>query len=241
MVYANLFDNRKSQPQSQTIIYMGHATHNMSYILSHRGGAIPFFLHYSVSEDTATHKLSTPEELAFYSARGDYDLPTPQVQDELIRTYFSVVHPAYPILDRVQFAKSYRDPTCPPSLLLLQAMFMVAATHCSLEVLSNAGFNSRHEAKRAFYRRAKALYGADYESNRIVNIQALFLLQFWWESPLEQKDAGFWLNGATGLAQGCGMHRSTERAGLSLSERRLWRRIWSCISVSVGLNSWLTI
>jgi hypothetical protein len=120
-------------------------------------------------------------------------------------------------------------------------MFMVAATHCSLEVLSNAGFNSRHEAKRAFYRRAKALYGADYESNRIVNIQALFLLQFWWESPLEQKDAGFWLNGATGLAQGCGMHRSTERAGLSLSERRLWRRIWSCISVSVGLNSWLTI
>jgi hypothetical protein len=111
-------------------------------------------------------------------------------------------------------------------------MFMVAATHCPLDVLTKgAGYNSRHEAKRAFYRRAKALYDCDYESNRIVNIQTLFLLQFWWESPLEQKDSGFWLMGATGLAQGCGMHRSTERAGLSPSDRILWRRIWSCIWV----------
>jgi Fungal specific transcription factor domain len=232
MIYADIFgDDRKSQPQSQTIFYVGHATHNMSYILSHKGGPVAPFLHYPVLDGLATRKPVSPDEMGFHRARGDYDLPPPKVQDELIRTYFRVVQPTYPVLDRVQFAKSYRNQFSPPSLLLLQAMFMVAATHCPMEILLEAGFKTRHEAKRTFYRRAKGLFDADYEPNRLINIQAAFLLQFWWESPLEQKDTSYWLNLAITLAQGCGMHRCTARSGLSINDRRLWRRIWTSLCV----------
>ena len=228
MVYANLFDDdRRSRTPGQTIFYLGHATHNMAYMLSHKG---PPFLHTSILDAGAVRKPLPPDEVAFLRARGYYDLPPPHVQTELIRTYFAVVQPTFPVVDRVEFAKSY-DSQSPPSLLLLQAMFMVAATHIPLQYLLDAGFKSRHEAKRTFYRRAKGLFDADHEPNRIVNIQAAFLMQFWWESPLAQKDACYWLNCAISLAQGCGMHRCTEKSGLSSSDRKLWRRIWALLMV----------
>ena len=230
MIYANLFEE-PNQPQSQTILYLGYPTHNLSYILQRKGGFVSPFFHNSAVDGLSIRKPISHDELEFYRARGDYDLPSMHVQDELIRTYFTIVHPMYPVLDRVQFAKSYRNPNSPPSLLLLQAMFMCAAAHCPLEFLTEAGFKARHEAKRTFYRRARNLFDADFEPNRIVMIQAAFLLQFWWESPLEQKDASYWHNVSVTLAQGSGMHRSTEGSGLSINNRRLWRRIWTCIQV----------
>jgi hypothetical protein len=233
MVYADLFDNdRHPQAQSQTILYMGHATHNLSYLLGRKSGTAPAFLHYPVLTHLPPRRQFTSEESAFYRSRGDYDLPPQHIQDELIRTYFKVFHPTFPVLDRVQFARSYKDLASPPSLILLQAMFMAAATHCPLEVLTSAGFKNRHEAKRTFFRRTKALYDAEYEQNRVVNVQALFLMQFWWDSPLEQKDSSYWLNASICLAQGCGMHRSTVNSGLSHNDRRHWRRCWACLCVS---------
>jgi hypothetical protein len=235
MVYADLFDDhRRDRAPSQTILYMGIATHNMSYILSHKG---PPRLHYPVVDSLTMRNPLSSDELTFFRSRGYFDLPSPQIQDGLIRTYFAVVHPTFPILDRVQFAQSYRSQTSPPSIILLQAMFMASATHCPLEILLEAGYKSRHDAKRTFYRRAKGLYDADYETSRIINIQATFLLQMWWESPLEQKDASYWQNTAITLAQGCGMHRSTERSGLSVAERRLWRRLWALLYVFLAWRS----
>jgi len=239
MIYADLYDNdRKSEPQSHTIFYMGHSTHNMSYIVNQKGGVNPPLLHYPIVDGLNTRKPISAEELTFYRSRGDYELPPQAIQDELIRTYFTVVQPTYPIIDRIQFARSYKNQSCPPSLLLLQAMFMVSSTHCPMDVILRMGFKTRYEAKRTFYRRARGLFDADYESNRIVNIQATFLLQFWWESPIEQKDSGYWLNLAIFLAQQCGMHRCTERASsLSPSDRRLWRRIWTCLCIRDGQMS----
>jgi Fungal specific transcription factor domain len=228
MVYADLFDNdRRPQPQSQTILYIGHATHNMTYILNHKGGSVPPFLHYPILDGLTSRKT-----ISQGLSRGvdDWALP-PKVRDAFIRTYFAVIHPTYPVVDRVQFSRSYLNQAASPSLLLLQAIYMVAATHCPSEVIFEAGFKSRHEAKRTFYRRGKELFDSDYEPNRLVNIQASFLFQFWWESPLEQKDATYWLTVCITLAQGCGMHRSTERSGLSINNRRLWRRIWASICV----------
>jgi len=232
MVYANLLDeDRRVQQPSQSILYMGLPTHNLSYLLSRKDGPAPPCLHYPMLESLSARRPLSPQELALYKGRGDCILPEEEIQDELIRTYFAVIQPTYPILDRVQFAKSYRNKDSPPSMLLLQAMFMHAASHCSLDLLLKAGFKSRHEAKRSFYRRAKALYDSDFETNRLVNIQATYLLQFWWDSPLEQKDAGYWLGVSILLAQGCGMHRSTERACLCPIDRRLWRRIWAGLCV----------
>jgi hypothetical protein len=67
-----------------------------------------------------------------------------------------------------------------------------------------------------FYQRAKALYDASYESDAIATVQALYLLSYWWGSPLEQKDMWHWTGLAVGLAQTLGLHqRSVDIAILS--------------------------
>src|SRR5271170_5918679 len=100
MIYANLFEE-PNQPQSQTILYLGYPTHNLSYVLRRKGGFVSPFFHNSAVDGLSIRKPISHDELEFYRARGDYDLPSMHVQDELMRTYFAVVQPMYPILDRV--------------------------------------------------------------------------------------------------------------------------------------------
>ncbi|RBR05707.1 hypothetical protein FVER53590_29976 [Fusarium verticillioides] len=69
------------------------------------------------------------------------------------------------------------------------------------------GFPNRYLAGLTFYRRAKALYDADYESDGIATVQAAILLSHRCDGPTEQKDTWHWLGIATGLAQSLGMHR----------------------------------
>jgi hypothetical protein len=38
-------------------------------------------------------------------------------------------------------------------------------------------------AAMTFYKRAKALYDANYEDDRVTIVQALILLAWWWEGP----------------------------------------------------------
>lgn len=113
--------------------------------------------------------------------------------------------------------------------MLLQALTMMAFTHCPASVVHDAGFQSRTDAKRTYFHRAKSLWDTGQEMDRVVNIQVLLLLQFWWDSPTEQRDSAFWLHSAISLAQGCGMHRSTAPSGLPDHQRRLWKRIWTCL------------
>ncbi|KAG4262707.1 hypothetical protein FPRO03_10070 [Fusarium proliferatum] len=88
------------------------------------------------------------------------------------------------------------------------------------------GFPNRYLASFAFYRRAKALYDADYESDGIATVQAAILLSHRWDGPMEQKDTWHWLGVATGLAQSLGMHRRKSYSVLQSSCRILWRKIW---------------
>jgi hypothetical protein len=83
-------------------------------------------------------------------------------------------------------------------------------------------------AAMTFYKRAKALYDANYEDDRITIVQALILMGWYWEGPegktskkaLEFADYGrsniaadvtknvfYWTRVAIVVAQGAGMHR----------------------------------
>jgi hypothetical protein len=137
---------------------------------------------------------------------GAFSTPKRSIHDRLLRTYFDCVHPAFPILDKDDFLSSVQRGNA--STLLLQAVYSVAATHCESSLLSEADFPTRHAARLAFYKRAKALYDADYESDTVTVVQALILMCFWWSGPLDQKDTRHWLLAAIGLAQTMGMHRS---------------------------------
>ncbi|EAW23645.1 fungal specific transcription factor domain-containing protein [Aspergillus fischeri NRRL 181] len=147
-----------------------------------------------------------------------------EISDALVQTFFAVVYPHCPIFDLSEFHTKYKAEQVSP--LVLQALYFVGAAHCEVSLIEKAGFANRYMATFTFYQRAKALYDANYESDAIATVQALYLLSYWWGSPLEQKDMWHWTGLAVGLAQTLGLHQSKTYAGLPERQRKLWRRIW---------------
>ena len=76
----------------------------------------------------------------------------------------------------------YRDAKNPPSLLLLQAMLLAGSRVCTNPQLMDAN-GSTTPAAMTFYKRAKALYDANYEDDRVTIVQALVLMGWYWEGP----------------------------------------------------------
>lgn len=162
-------------------------------------------------------------------ASGAFELPDRSVSDALLQVYFEFFHPAYPVFDRQTFAELY--PVDRMSPLALQAVYYIGATLCDDSLIREAGFSDRSEARITFYLRAKALYDADYERDKVTVTAVLFILGFVWQSPEDQKDSWHWLGQAISTAQTLGMHRSTARSGLSPHHRSLWKRIWWSVYV----------
>ncbi|KAI5293111.1 Transcriptional activator of fatty acid utilization [Ascosphaera atra] len=137
--------------------------------------------------------------------------------------------------------RRYRDPKNPPSLLLLQAMLLAGCRVCTNPQLMDAS-GSTTPAAMTFYKRAKALFDANYEDDRVTIVQALVLMGWYWEGPEDvTKNVFFWTRVATIVAQGSGMHRSVESSQLSRTDKRLWKRIWWTLftrdrSVAVALG-----
>jgi len=156
--------------------------------------------------------------------KGAYVLPRYEVRDLLINQYLEVCHPNWPILSKDAFLHSLRTNTF--SHQLVQAVLMVAATHCDWAILQRAGYLSRREAVEGFYRRARLLWDGDVEPDKITNIQCGFLMQFWWRAAADHKDPLWWLSGAIRMAQSMGLHRSAETRRLNDRNKRTWRRLW---------------
>lgn len=147
-----------------------------------------------------------PEETVILNMRGAFIVPEKQVSDKLIQIFFECVYPAFPIFDRDEFAQLYESNQ--QSLLILHAIYAIASTLCDEDVITKAGFENRNTARNTFLKRAKALHDADYETNKVSLVQAVFLLSFLWSGSTDEKDMFYWLSIAIGNAQGKGMHRS---------------------------------
>lgn len=71
------------------------------------------------------------------------------------------------------------------------------------------------------------LYDFDYESDRLVLVQALLLMTYWYEAPEDQKDTWHWMGVAISLAHTVALHRNP--ASVSATQHKLRKRIWwSC-------------
>jgi hypothetical protein len=121
-------------------------------------------------------------ELDILHQRGAFLLPPKPLCDELVDAYFKWVAPVVPIVNRSRFMRQYRDPKNPPSLLLLQAILLAGSRVCTNPQLMDAN-GSTTPAAMTFYKRAKALYDANYEDDRVTIVQALVLLGWYWEGP----------------------------------------------------------
>ncbi|KAE9368145.1 hypothetical protein N431DRAFT_414386 [Stipitochalara longipes BDJ] len=179
-------------------------------------------VHYQLPENfkDSRAKLSRMEntEIEMLRQRGALSLPAWRTCDDLVQSYFKWIAPFLPVINQSRFMRQYKDPNDPPSLLLLQAVFLAGST------VSRTGSTA---TGAAFYKKAKALYDAGYEDDRIVTIQALVLIGWYWERSGDHAEVSYYWNGlAITVALGSGIHRSAERSPLSNTDKRLWRRIW---------------
>lgn len=155
--------------------------------------------------DVSVRSFLQPEE-AFLQAHGAFTTPTKELSDELVAVFFKYFHPAWPVFDRRFFDTMYDRNQA--SLLVLQTIYFIAVSICDDDLLNRAGFTDRYQARRVFYSRAKGLYDADYEKDKVLLTAVLFLFGFWWQGPEDQKDTWHWLGCAVSLAETLGMHRS---------------------------------
>ncbi|GMG00531.1 unnamed protein product [Aspergillus oryzae] len=120
-----------------------------------------------------------PLELEILHRRDAFRLPPKAVQDTLVEVFFKWVAPILPVVDRDAFLRQYESAEDSPSILLLQAMLMVAS-RCSTSEQRSKEYTV---SPRTFYKKAKALYDAGYETNLITVVQAVVLLGAYWEGP----------------------------------------------------------
>ncbi|KAH6605266.1 hypothetical protein Trco_006973 [Trichoderma cornu-damae] len=159
----------------------------------------------------------------------------PGALERMLDVYFRWFHPAFPLISSQGFLQNCLRNRM--SLLVLNALLLVAATICDPADVAFTGCESRQHARRVFYTQAKALYDADLDPDKVNNVSAVFLMSFWWGGSNDEKDSWHWLGIAVSLAQSLGMHRSTAKSHMSDEKSKLWRRIWWCIRVRDTLTS----
>ncbi|KNG82199.1 fungal specific transcription factor domain protein [Aspergillus nomiae NRRL 13137] len=165
-----------------------------------------------------------PLELEILHRRDAFGLPPKVVQDTLVDVFFKWIAPILPVVDRHAFMRQYNSAEDLPSILLLQAMLMVAS-RCST---NQQGSKEYTVSPRTFYKKAKALYDAGYETNQITVIQSVILLGAYWEGPDDLTESGifYWSRLGIALAQELGLHESEIYTDLQPSQRGLRKRIW---------------
>ena len=178
--------------------------------LSHRpegGSTEPLTVHHpipasiAVRPGTESNQLETPVSL-----QEALTLPASDILRRLIYTFFDKIHPAYPVFDRERFTHLYSTGQASP--MVLQTICLLGFTIGSDELVLAAGFTDRATARKTHFLRAKALYDADYESDRMNLAAVMLLFGFWWAGPDDQKDTCHWVGCAVSYAQSLGMHRS---------------------------------
>ncbi|KIW05896.1 hypothetical protein, variant [Verruconis gallopava] len=225
------------------VAYLGESS-NLSILVHDRYGTSDV-VHYPLPDNVRGAKARANDldnmEIDILHKRGAFLLPPRALCDELIEAFFKWVAPVVPVINKTRFMRQYRDPKNPPSLLLLQAMLLAGSRVCTNQQLMDSS-GSTTPAAMTFYKRAKALYDANYEDDRVTIVQALTLMGWYWEGPEDvTKNVFYWSRVAVAVAQGSGMHRSVENSQLSRADKRLWKRIWWTLfsrdrSVAVALG-----
>jgi hypothetical protein len=166
------------------VAYLGESS-NLSLLVQDKHGTTDV-VHYPLPDSVKGTRARLSEldniEIDILNQRGAFLLPPRSLCDELVECFFKWVAPVVPVINRGRFMQRYRDPKNPPSLLLLQAMLLAGSRVCSNPQLMDAN-GSTTPAAMTFYKRAKALYDANYEDDRVTIVQALVLMGWYWEGP----------------------------------------------------------
>ncbi|KAL4795195.1 fungal-specific transcription factor domain-containing protein [Aspergillus venezuelensis] len=166
-----------------------------------------------------------PEDIEYLRAKGVFSLPEKAHLHVLVSVFLDHVYPLYPVVNREEFLRLYRNEQL--SLLLIYAISLMAVTFAPQPILTSVGFLSRLEARLHFYKKAKALFDMGYETNKITVIQSTFFLSFYGGGPNTYWNFYSWVSTAVTIAEALGIHRSTMAIpNMRHQDKSLMRRLW---------------
>ncbi|EXJ90299.1 hypothetical protein A1O1_03398 [Capronia coronata CBS 617.96] len=169
------------------------------------------------------------EDLEYLQKKGAFSIPDAGFRNELLRCYVQYVHPYLPIIDLKDFlaAIEKNEPANAISLLLFQAVMFAGTAYVDMRYLVAQGYETRKEVRKSFFQKIRHLYDLDYELDRVVLVQAILLMTYWYDSPDDPKDVWHWLGVGISVARTIGLNCNTSDAtSMSMRQRRLWKRIW---------------
>ncbi|KAK3074267.1 hypothetical protein LTR53_003428 [Teratosphaeriaceae sp. CCFEE 6253] len=165
-----------------------------------------------------------PEDLRFLEAKHAFDRPARDVFDAMIDVFLNRYMPLYTLVNRQEFQEQHREDKLP--WIMVHACCFIATTFCADELVHRAGFTSRKEARCSYYTKAKVLFDAGYERDKIVVLQITTMLTFWGGGPNDYWNTWSWTSTAVTLAETLGIHRSTAGTNMSHKDRSLFKRLW---------------
>ena len=98
------------------------------------------------------------DDIAYLRSKGALSAPNVQLQNALLWSFFEYVYPFIPVVDVEEFLGSVHDregSSGQVSLLLYQAVLFAGTAHVSMDLLKKSGFNTRREARKAFFHRVR--------------------------------------------------------------------------------------
>lgn len=212
------------------VLYVGHGSSNLHQLVNAEG--VGNKLHYpfpAIKPPLPWKPQFGADDGAYLSQAAIQDigsLPTQNIRDALVETFFQDIHPGFPIIDAERFLRQYQDPEDMPPLLLFHAVLLAAARISDHPMVAT----SRAAVTAALYRRAKTLFELRHENDRVHLVQAALLLTWHSESAdTIAKNAWHWLAQAVRIAYGLGMHRDLSAASPSTmpdADKREYRRCW---------------
>ncbi|KAI5461239.1 fungal-specific transcription factor domain-containing protein [Mariannaea sp. PMI_226] len=174
----------------------------------------------------------TPEDVKYLHVKGALTVPALPLQNALLQAYVEFVHPYMPLMDLGSFlgiisSRDGRDGQI--SLFLYHAVMFVGSAFVDMKYLREGGYTTRKAARKSFFQKTRLLYDFDYEADRLILVQALLLMTYWYETPDDQKDTWHWMGVAISLAHTIGLHRNPGSTSMAPAKQKLWKRIWwSC-------------
>ncbi|EXL40433.1 hypothetical protein FOCG_17055 [Fusarium oxysporum f. sp. radicis-lycopersici 26381] len=172
------------------------------------------------------------EDINYLQIKGALSTPILPLHNALLQAYIEYVHPYMPLMDLNNFLSiiNTRDgQNGQTSLFLYQAVMFAASAFIEMKYLREGGYTTRKAACKSFFQKTRLLYDFDYESDRLIVIQALLLMTYWYETPDDQKGTWHWMGMAISLAYTIGLHRNAGLTSMTPAKQKLRKRIWwSC-------------
>jgi hypothetical protein len=181
----------------------------------------------------------SPVKMRYMADIGCFDLPKSGMSGELLDIFFTRVHPLLPVINRHEFLASYYGMQKPPSLLLLQAIFLVASRYSATQNADGNSNSSVREQCDKLYTKFRALVEIDIVHDRLAVVQASILASLHWEGREGVNSALDSLSLAVRIAQELGLHRRANSTGSSADKQltQVHKRVWWCVYAMDRFNA----